>query len=180
MKALYLLIPLLMVNACKTQTGSSIPTNNTDNTSMEEVVHKITGCPEEGTCEIVVNKNKKLVIKEDGIGATYPEIVAGENIVVVFTYSKKGPEGTADGDYSETIHFEIPAATTNLSKADASLSDVNLLFGRHCFCRDGGYFRVTDGKLLLEKTDKALVFDLEFSTDKTSQVVSHIAETVKL
>lgn len=177
MKALLFLIPLFVVNACKTQTGTVI---SSENTSMEQVENKVTGCPEEGTCSVVVNKNKHLVIKEDGTGAVYPEIVAGENMVVVYTYSKKGPEGTADGDYSETIHFEIPATTKSLSKENLSLSDVSLLYGRHCFCRDGGYFNITDGKLLVTNNNETLKFDLKFNTDKTTQVISHIVETVKL
>ena len=177
MKALLFLIPLFVVNACKTQTGTVI---SSENTSMEQVENKVTGCPEEGTCSVVVHKNKKLIIKEDGIGSTYPEIIDGTNIVVEYTYSKKGPAGTADGDYSETIHFEIPATTKALSKENLSLSDVSLLYGRHCFCRDGGYFNITDGKLLVTNNNETLKFDLKFNTDKTTQVISHIVETVKL
>ncbi len=177
MKAFYFLIPLLMANACKTNTGATI---SSENTSMEQVENKSSGCPEVGNCSVVLHKNKTLIIKEDGIGSTYPEIVDGNNIVVAYTYMKKGPEGTADGDYSETIHFEIPTTTNNLSKENAGLADVNLLFGRHCFCRDGGYFPVTSGKLLVEKTNQAIMFDLTFKTDKTTQVISQIKETVKL
>ena len=179
MKALYFLIPILMVNGCKTQTQTGTVIAS-ENTSMEQVENNTVGCPEEGNCTVVVHKNKKLTVKQDGIGSTYPEITDGENMVVEFTYLKKGPEGTADGDYSETIHFEIPATTTNLSKANASLSDVNLLFGRHCFCRDGGYFPITDGKLMVERTDRAIMFNLRFKTDKTTQVISQITETVKI
>ncbi|MDP2688445.1 MAG: hypothetical protein Q8O62_14600 [Aequorivita sp.] len=177
MKALIFLIPLFVVNACKTQTGTVI---SSENTNMEQVENKV-GCPEEGACTVAVHKNKNLVIKEDGTGALYPEMVAGENMVVVYTYSKEGPEGTVDGDYSETIHFEIPTTAENLSKENASLSDVKLLYGKQCFCRgEAGFYLITNGKLLVEKTDQALVFDLKFKVEKTSQVVSNITETVKL
>ncbi|CAM3310968.1 hypothetical protein [Aequorivita lipolytica] len=178
MKALYFLIPLFFVNACKTQTGTVI---SSENTKMEQVENKVTGCPEEGTCSVMVHKNKRLVIKEDGTGATYPEMAAGENMVVVYTYSKEGPEGTVDGDYSETIHFEIPTATTTLRKVDASLTDVNLLYGKHCFCKgEAGYYPVTNGKLLVEKSSQGITFDLKFKVEKTSQVVTHISEMVKM
>lgn len=177
MKALIFLIPLFVVNACKTQTGTVI---SSENTNMEQVENKV-GCPAEGACTVAVHKNKNLVIKEDGTGALYPEMVAGENMVVVYTYSKEGPEGTVDGDYSETVHFEVHATTKNLSKENASLSDVKLLYGKQCFCRgEAGFYLITNGKLLVEKTDQALVFDLKFKVEKTSQVVSHISETVKL
>ncbi|SRX54239.1 hypothetical protein [Aequorivita sp. CIP111184] len=178
MKALLFLIPLFFVNACKTQTGTVI---SSENTKMEQVENGDTGCPKEGTCSVVVHKNKHLVIKEDGTGALYPEMVAGENMVVEYTYSKEGPEGTADGNYSETIHFEIPATTENLSKENAKLAEVNLLYGKQCFCRgEAGFYPITNGKLLVEKSNTALMFDLKFKVEKTSQVVSHITETVKL
>ncbi|MCG2419471.1 hypothetical protein K8089_10595 [Aequorivita sp. F47161] len=178
MKALYFLIPLFMVNACKTQTGNVI---SSENTNMEQVENSNSGCPEVGNCIVVLHKNKNLVVKEDGTGAMYPEMTAGKNIVVEYTYLKEGPEGTADGNYSETIHFEIPAATTNLRKENATLSDVNLLYGKHCFCKgEAGYYPITDGNLSVEKNNETITFDLKFKVGKTSQVVSHIVETVKL
>lgn len=167
-----------MVNACKTQTGSI---TTSENTTKEQMENKSTGCPEEGNCGVVLHKNKSLTVKEDGTGAMYPEMIDGQNIVVVYTYSKEGPPGTADGDYSETIHFEIPAATTKLSKENASLSDVKLLYGKHCFCKgEAGYYSITDGKLLIEQTKQSIVFDLKFKVGKTSQVITHISEMVKL
>src|SRR5690606_35065738 len=158
----------------------TVKTISSENTSMEQV-EKTTGCPDEGTCTVVVHKNKKLAIKQDGIGSTYPEITDGENMVVEYTYLKKGPEGTADGNYSETIHFEIPAATTTLTKENASLQDVKLLYGKHCFCRgEAGYYTISNGKLLVEKSTQGIKFDLKFKVEKTSQVVTHISEVVKL
>lgn len=179
MKAFYFLIPIFMVNACKTQTETV--TTTTETNTMEQVENNDTGCPEEGTCNVVLHKNKSLTIKEDGTGAVYPEIVDGQNLVVVYTYLKEGPEGTADGNYSETIHFEIPTAAENISKENAALSDVKLLYGKHCFCKgEAGYYSISDGKLSVEKNSKSLMFDLKFNVGKTSQVVSRITETVKL
>lgn len=166
-----------MFNACKTQTGSVI---SSENTSMEQTKNKTSGCPDDGTCTVVLHKNKTLTVKDDGTGAFYPDLEDGNNTVVEYTYSKTVPEGIADADYSETIHFEIPEGVEKLSKENAALSDVGLLYGKHCFCRDAGYFPVTNGKLLIEKTAEGIVFDLKFNMDKTSQVVSHITDTVKL
>lgn len=176
MKAFFFLIPLFMINACKTQSGTGI---SSENTTMEKIENK-TGCPSDGTCTVLVHKNKKLTIKDDGTGSFYPDLEDGNNIVIEYTYHKPGPEGTADADYSETIHFEIPFETKNLIKESSGLSDVNLLYGKHCFCRDGGYFPVTNGKLIVEKTADGIMFDLKFSTGKPTQVVSHIRETVKI
>lgn len=177
MKVFYFLIPLFMINACKTQTGTGI---SSENKTMEQIQNKKSDCPDEGTCSVVVHKNKKMTVKDDGTGMLYPDLEDGSSTVIEYIYLKEGPEGTADGNYSETIHFEIPAGTNNLSKENASLSDVNLLYGRHCFCRDGGYFLITDGKLLVEKTAEGIMFDLKFNTGKPTQVISHITETAKL
>ncbi len=177
MKTLYFLFPLLLVNACKTQTGT---VNSSENTAMEQIDNQTTNCPNEGTCSVTVHKNKSLNIQKDGTGALYPELVDSKNTVVEYTYLKEGPPGTADGNYSETIHFEIPDGTDHLSKENAALADVKLLYGKHCFCRgEAGYYPITNGKLLVEKSKEGIVFDLKFKVEKTSQVVSHIIETVK-
>lgn len=178
MKAFYFLIPLFMVNACKTQTGTVI---SSENTTMQQMENKPTGCPNEGTCTVVVHKNKTLNIRKDDTDALYPQMVDGANTVVEYTYLKEGPEGTADGNYSETIQFEIPAGTENFSKENASLADVKLLFGKQCFCRgEAGYYPITNGKLLIEKSSQGIIFDLKFKVEKTSQVVTHVSEMVKI
>ncbi len=178
MKALLFLLPILMLNACKTQTNTI---NTLSNTSILQMENKITACLEEGTCSVVVHKNKTLTVKDDGTGALYPELTEGTNTVVEYTYLKEGPEGTADGNYSETIHFEIPAGTDYLSKENTTLADVKLLYGKHCFCRgEAGYYPITNGKLLVEKNEQGIAFDLKFNVSETSQVVSHIVEMVKI
>ncbi|MBT0607507.1 hypothetical protein [Aequorivita echinoideorum] len=177
MKAFYLCIPLLMLNACKSPNTTSTTTEKNP-TKMVSVKNQ--ECPNGGTCTVKVQKNKKLMVQEDGTGALYPQIEAGDNMVVVYTYEKKGPEGTADGDYMETIHFEIPASTTNMNKEGVALKDVKMLFGRQCFCRDAGFYTIDNGKLLLEKNGNTISMDLKFTTDKTTQVISHISETVQI
>lgn len=181
MKAFYFLLPLLMINACKTQTETVTTTTTEKKATMGQLNQRETGCPEAGTCSVKVHKNTNLVIKEDGTGAVYPEMVAGDNMVVEYTYLKKGPEGTADGDYSETIHFEIPTAVDNLTKVNTSLSDTKLLYGKHCYCKgEAGYYPITQGELAVTKNNKTLSFNLNFEVGKTSQVVSNISEVVKL
>lgn len=178
MKTFLFLIPLLMINACKTQTGSVI---SSENTTMEQRNDNKTNCPEEGTCSVVVHKNKTLTVMDDGTGELYPHLEDGNNTVIEYTYLKEGPENTADGNYSESIHFEIPAGIENLNKKDSALSEVKLLYGKHCFCRgEAGYYPINDGKLTLEKSADGMIFDLKFTVGKTSQVISHIRETVKI
>lgn len=166
-----------MINACKTQTGTGI---SSENTTMEKIENKTSDCPDDGTCTVLVHKNKKLTIQDDGLGSLYPDVKDGNNTIIEYTYHKPGPEGTADANYSETIHFEIPSGAKNLTKENASLSDVNLLFGRHFFSPDSGYYPVTTGKLIVEKNAQGITFDLKFKVAETSQVISHIRETVKM
>ena len=176
MKALYFLIPLFMVQACKTQTGTT--SGSTTNT-MEHQENTPAPCPNEGTCTVTVHENKSLRLKEDTTGQLYPQLVDGQGMVVEYTYLKEGPEGTVDGNYSETIQFEVPANGKALNLENAQLKEVNLLYGKHCFCRgEAGYYPVTDGKLQLKKDGNSLSFHLSFTVGKTSQVISRIEETV--
>ncbi|SRR5690554_4878097 len=172
----YFIIPFLMINACKTPDT----TLGTANQTKLEQMKQNSSCPEEGNCTVVVHQNSKLTISDDGTGAWYPQIVKGDNLVVEYTYMIDGPEGTADGNYSETIHFEIPSNTKNLKKQSAGLAEVNLLFGKHCFCPgEAGYFPISNGKLSVENKGETLTFDLSFQ-HKTSQKISHITKTVAL
>lgn len=178
MKALFFIMPLLIANACKTQDAKTISTNDTQ---VEMTQNNDNSCPDEGTCTVEVMENKTIEIMKDGLGDLYPEVKNGNNIVVQYTYSKQGPDGTVDGNYSETVHFEIPASTTNLSKEGTSLQDVKLLYGKQCYCKgEAGYYRISEGKLSLEKSNRQIAFDLQFNVGKTSQVVSHISENVKM
>lgn len=178
MKSLFFLLPLFFVNACKTAQSDSVISNTN---KMEQTINTSSACPEEGTCSIEVYKNKKLTMLDDGTGALYPEMLEGEGMVVEYTYFKKGPEGTVDGNYSETIHFELPQTATSMKMENSALSEVNLYYGKHCFCKgEAGYYAVNKGILLVDVNDNGIAFDLTFNVGETSQVVSHISEMIKL
>lgn len=178
MKAFYFLIPILLVNACKTQNSSVVAS---ENTTMEQVDNVAKDCPNNGDCQFEILKNKKLVIKQDDFGKSYPEIETGTGTIVQYTYSEKGPEGTVDGNYSETIHFEIPENMTSMDKADGDLQDIKLLWGKHCYCKgEAGYYPIEDGKISLKKSNNQLTVDLTFSTDKVSQRISTVSEVIKM
>lgn len=177
MKLYFLFLPLLLVNACKT-TNTNTVSDGTTNTDQMEIS---TSCPENGECSATIQKGKTLVVKEDGTGALYPEITSGDNIVVVYSFSQKGPEGTADGDYSETIHFEIPASTTKFTKSDASLQDVQLLYGKQCYCKgEAGFYKVKSGTLQVTKKENEVQFMLRFKVDETSHKLTTINKTIQL
>src|SRR5690554_3387861 len=139
MKIHYLLFLLITIVSCKTKTESiSSKYNNLMKTE----------CPEKGECSIQLLKNKQLLLQtEEATGNLYPEIIAGNNSIIIFNYTKVSPENVADGNYSETIQFEIPSDFTELKKVNNELADMKLLFGKHCFCEDAGYYAISEGEL---------------------------------
>lgn len=176
MKILYFLIPLFMATACKTPTKT---VNSSEKSPMELLKNSTTGCPENGTCEVVVHKNKTLEIVDEGNGQMYSQIVEGENIVVEYTYLKPAPKGIADGNYFETIQFEVPKGTKSLVRENEDLADVKMVFGKHGY-RNAGYYPVTEGKLSFQKINNGISFNLKFKIKETAQVVSYINETVEV
>lgn len=178
MKTLFILLPLLIVNSCKTTTNTNSVSETSSTTEKVQVNNN--ACPADGVCVAEIKKGK-LVVKEDGTGALYPEITTGDNMVVKYSFTQKGPEGTVDGDYSETIHFEVPANTTELDKRGASLQDVQLLYGKQCYCKgEAGFYKVENGALQVTKNKNEMHFELQFTVDKTSHKLSNISRTIQL
>lgn len=177
MRAFYFLAALLIAGACKSPNQA---VTISDRNLMEQINKNQSVCPEDGVCSVVLHENSILMILEDGTGAIYPQIEPGDNLVVEYTYFREAPEGIADGNYTETIHFEIPSTISHLDKSNKELQEVKMLFGKHSFSPDAGYYSIESGKLLLEKTEENLVFDLQFSNEnKSAQLISHITETLK-
>lgn len=128
-----------------------------------------------------LQENKQLSIKkEEATGYLYPDITEGNNLVILFNYNKKAPEGVADGNHSETIHFEIPKEFNSLHKKDEELTDVKLLYGKHCFCEDAGYYKVLNGELSVIKQNSKISFELSFELDGIESEIYHIKESVIL
>ncbi len=175
MKYVYFLLPILITISCKTpkETMVSSEQNTVQKSSADS------DCPDGGNCKVEIFKNKKITVLQDGIGATYSQMEDGTNIVVTYTYSKNGPAGTADGNYSETIQFEVPANTKDLNKNDGNLKDVNLIYTKSSFMRgESGLYQISNGKLNLKKSGNTLSFVLDFMIDGTTAKVSHISESV--
>lgn len=164
----------MILVSCKGVQNSNSETNDT------AIVNE-TNCFTQGDCAIKYYNNSTLNILEDTIGQKYPVIEKGDNIVIEFIYSVKGPEGTMDGDYSETIHFEISNRNDEFSLSGEELKDIKLLFGKHCFCKgEAGYYQVNKGAIMLEKNEGYLSFNLSFIIEETSQRISNINYTLKI
>ena len=177
-KYLVLVVILVFLNACKT-TKDNNAISDVNSTEGKSVVMK--NCPENADCTLKILNNSSLIIKEDTIGELYPVIEKGNGTVIQYTFLRKGPEGTVDGDYSETLHFEIPNSTKILYLNDVNLQDVDLLFGKHCFCRgEAGYYKVNKGELQIIKTSKELTIDITYIVDDTTQETKQLTQTIKL
>lgn len=157
---------------CKTPMASTA--------SNPETMEQINQCPEEAKCTLIAEQNKALEIKEDGIGAIYPAVTEGNNIVVQYHYLKEAPEGIADGNYSESIYFEIPSDVDRLTKSDASLQDLNMLFGKHFFSPESGYFIVENGRLEVKRIGDELQLNLVFDMKEKVHRINGFKMTVTL
>ena len=178
MKLLVFISAFLLISSCKTNCKIAQSSKET----IVEFTENTNGfTPNKENYSVTVSKNSSLTIKEDTIGQLYPVIEKGENLVIEFKYLKKGPEGTADGNYSETLHFEVPSSYEKISLKDTDLQIVDLLYGKLCFCKgEAGYYKVANGKLLVIITENELTFDVSFTINETSQKVKRVTKTVQL
>lgn len=172
MKKIYFLISVLLIIGCKTK-STSVKTESSSMAKTEKTI-----CPENGECTVKALANKKIEIKEDGIGKIYPEITKGENIVIHFNFLRKAPEGVADGNYSEEVYFEIPKSQMELKKEGTSLKDLKMIFGRHYFSPDAGFFLINKGNVFLKRSGEKIQFELEFEMENGQQILDRISETV--
>lgn len=172
MRLFSLFLILIAFSACKTKTEIA---------KQKQLKFIQTKCPEGGNCDAQIQQNKQLLIKtEEATGFLYPEIIEGNSLVIQFEYSKKGPANIADANYSETIYFEVPKDVVELNIKDKELADVNLLYGKHCFCEGAGYYSISNGELSVKKQDNKLSFELTFEAEGTQSVLQHIIETIEI
>jgi len=154
------------------------------------VVNKLTtkqtinleNCTIDAQCTIEIVQNSGLLIKQDDQQNSYIEFGEGAKTIVKYEFKRNEPPNTADAHYSELIYFEIDNNNEQLFLTNDALQSVKMVYGRFCYCKDGtsGYFKVTEGKLKLSKTDNQLSIDLNFKVGKIPQLLTEIKETVTL
>ena len=172
MKFIYLLFASILLISCKTQQKLT--------QNLPAQLQNI-NCPDNGNCVFEVLKNSSLQIKTDQFGKIYPEIIAGNKLVIKYHFKKESEKGVADDSYSEFIYFEIDKNEKQIILKDKELQNVKMLFGRICFCRDAmGYFRVTEGSLFLFNNNNKLQINLKFNVHKVPQIVTEINESIKM
>ncbi len=134
-------------------------------------------CPNDGDCNTSILKNQSLKIKLDEFNHLYYKTEANANTSVIrFEYKRKAPEGLQDGNYREEIVFEINNSDVKLELEDVLLKSTKMIYGRLCYCRgQTGYFLVNKGKLTLEKNQKEIKFDLDFTITEVPQIIKRIS-----
>lgn len=179
MKHIFSIIILCFsLSACKSSKSikTSDFTENYENT-----------CPENGECNFILNQNKSLeILTEETTGQTYTNISDGEDLLVTLGYSKVfKPDAPAseimDGNYSETIDFQIPSDIKSLHLKDKQLQDIKLLYGKHCYCGpEAGYRQIEKGEIKILKEKDILYINLSFEIEGTEVVRDHIMEIIDL
>ena len=115
-------------------------------------------CPTDGTCSFIVAKDSSLVYKESGAGKLYYETTYQEGkSILLYTYNKKTNPQLQDDSYREEVVIETDSDIGTLSKE----SNVKILFGVFCYCKDlagyrevkNGYAEYKDGKVIVTLPD---------------------------
>ncbi len=134
-------------------------------------------CPSDGTCEIEILKNKRLILHYDDLGGMYYDIKDQEGTTVIhYQYNKTTQANLQDGHYREDIIFEIKNSDKSLDLLDSKLQQTKLIFGRHCFCKgQTGYFKIEKGKLNLTSKKDEIHFDLSLENEKVPQIIRFIS-----
>jgi len=170
MKFIYLIIVFFIISGCKSSHKASSPSRQ---------ISPEINCPEGGDCIFEVMKNSNLEIKTDEFGALYPEIIAGDKMVIKYHFKKKNEKNIMDSNYSEYVYLEIDKNDEQLILNDEELQKVKMLFGRICFCRGSmGYYKVTQGQLFLFNKNKKLNMKLTFKVSKVPQIITEINENI--
>jgi hypothetical protein len=130
-------------------------------------------CPEGYECATEIMKNQSISIMDDSIGKQYLKFEDNDRYhTIKYSYSYKGRPEIADDSYSEEIYFQVPVGTTELKIENKGLADLKLTQAKHCFCPDGGYEVIDQGKFELLKDNNTYYISLELQTEKDVKVKS--------
>ncbi len=138
-------------------------------------------CPKNGDCTIQVFENKSMIVKSDEFGSLYYDLE--DNMfkkVLKYTYNRKVKGDIQDANYREEIVFELENSKENLMLSDDSLQEVQVLFGRFCYCKgQTGYYKIKKGALKVSKASKGNEVDLNFEIKEVPQIIKHILFSIQ-
>jgi len=173
MKYIYSFIFLFALFSCSS--------SKTTTTAKPEKFRITQGCPQKANCEVEIHDNKTISKKtEETTGKFYPEFIEDSTKTVIkIVLDLNADQAAVDGQYREEIIFEWPKNQKQINLANEDLQDIQLLFGRFCFCdkKTVGYFEIDQGEINLEEGK----FSLDFkNTQDIPQVLESISGRYKL
>ncbi len=140
-------------------------------------------CPKDGDCKVEVFDKKSMVVKTTEFGGLHYELEESTSKKVVkYTYNRKVKGDIQDASYREEIVFEINSDIEESAFVDESLQDVQLLFGRFCYCKgQTGYYKIESGSLRISKNKEmeTTQINLTFKTTKVPQIIEAISISLK-
>ena len=140
-------------------------------------------CPKDGDCKVEVFDKKSMVVKTTETSSLHYELEESTSKKVVkYTYNRKVKGDIQDASYREEIVFEINSDVEESAFVDESLQDVQLLFGRFCYCKgQTGYYKIDSGSLRISKNKemKTTQINLAFKTNKVPQIIEAITIALK-
>jgi len=151
--------------------------------SKKSSLVQILECPEGWGCSFELLKNKSAKIEFDKFNNSFLTILdSSKSNVLKFKYSRNHIPGTADSGYDEVILLNIDNLQNNINLTDASLAEVDAIFGRMCFCtaESVGYFPIRNGHLKIKKMNKnRFKIDFSFKLETVPQVIENISEIIQ-
>ncbi|VXB43064.1 conserved exported hypothetical protein [Flavobacterium sp. 9AF] len=178
MKKVNLIILLVLLTSC-----SNLKKNNDSNQKESAMIAKNTflSCPNDGICQVEKLENKNIIIKQDDLNGIYYHTEDNNNFSIIkFTYTRNTEKEIQDNSYVEEIIFQIQNDAATLNLLDSELETVNMLFGKHCFCKgEAGYYKVANGRLDIKKENNQYHLKFDFQISATSHVVKTIDVVIK-
>lgn len=152
------------------------------NTEMTDFSSTFEGCPDGGTCNIEQIDNSSFTLVKDGVGQNYPQIENAENIdVYKITFQRKVDERIMDAQYQEVIYFQIDKKTTSKQLKDQDLSEVNLAYGRLCYCPGStGYESISVGNLHFTRNGNQVSIQLKIAPQQFPNLMHTVDIQAKL
>lgn len=131
-----------------------------DTKEGSDYITKVTSkCPESGSCEFLIYRNSSLQIQSDGIGQMYYDMVFdADKSVFMYEFKKNDKESVENGNHTERIVFEMRNDVKQLYLEDVGLTNANMFYERHCFCKgQTGMFAINKGSLNVLNEGKLLI-----------------------
>jgi len=100
--------------------------------------------PGKGQVEFIFYENSDLAVNEDD-GRVYFEKVPGDRFVFRYQFTGDEDPNIADDEYSEVIWFAVDPKGDSFDIYPDEFENSGALFGRMCFCVDGGFHWIKKG-----------------------------------